>query len=166
MSDSILHITSSKWYNKLHCTMKDHGEEQGAVVQAPSATWFSWPAVTSRLLMLVLATGLLCSCGGGGGGGGDAAAPAPAASSPTGTVALSWDVPLSETSAAPLPNLAGYVIYYGTAPGAYSDAVDVGNTTAHTVTGLAPGIYYFTVTAYDVSGNETDFSGEVSRTVQ
>lgn len=61
------------------------------------------------------------------------------------------------------PDLAGYQIYYGTTSRFYSVIIDVGNTTQYTVTGLNPGVtYYFAVTAYDINGNESDYSEEVS----
>ena len=72
------------------------------------------------------------------------------------SVSLAWD-PNSET------NLAGYVIYYGTASGQYSSSNNVGNTTNTTVSGLMEGgNYYFVVTAYDASGLESDPSNEVN----
>jgi len=43
---------------------------------------------------------------------------------------------------------------------------DLGNSTNGTVTGLTPGkTYYFAVTAYNVVGLESPFSGEISYTV-
>lgn len=72
------------------------------------------------------------------------------------SVSLAWD-PNSET------NLAGYVIYYGTASGQYSNSNNVGNVTNTTVSGLLEGVtYYFVATAYDASGLESDPSNEVS----
>jgi Purple acid Phosphatase, N-terminal domain len=73
-------------------------------------------------------------------------------------VSLSWR-PNSE------PELAGYKVYYGGAPGSYGISITVGMQTTHTVTGLNAGTYYFAVTAYDNSGNETGFSNEVSKTI-
>jgi len=60
-------------------------------------------------------------------------------------------------------DLAGYKVYYGTRSWDYDFVVDVGNVTQYTVTGLESDIlYYFAATAYDTSGNESDFSDEVS----
>ena len=62
------------------------------------------------------------------------------------------------------PDLAGYKVYMGTAPGVYGAPVDVGNVTAYTAT-LTPATgttYYFALTAYDTSGNESVKSDEVS----
>jgi hypothetical protein len=61
-------------------------------------------------------------------------------------------------------DLAGYKLYSGTASGVYGDPVDVGNVTSHALT-LSPAVgttYYFAVTAYDTSGNESGFSSEAS----
>jgi PKD repeat protein len=69
---------------------------------------------------------------------------------------LQWD-PNSES------NLAGYVLHYGTASGAYAQSIDVGTATTYKITGLRDGVdYYFAVTAYDTSDNESAFSNEVS----
>ena len=60
------------------------------------------------------------------------------------------------------PDLAGYRIHYGTAPGSYATSADVGNVTSYTVPNLSPGTtYYLTVTAYDLSGNESTYATEV-----
>ena len=59
-------------------------------------------------------------------------------------------------------DLAGYCVYYGTAPQNYGDSIDVGNTTTYRLDGLLEGMtYYIAVTAYDVYENESDFSSEV-----
>jgi hypothetical protein len=61
------------------------------------------------------------------------------------------------------PDLAGYSIYYGTASREYVDSIDVGNITTYRLDHLLDGLTYFiAVTAYDTSGNESDFSHEVS----
>lgn len=60
-------------------------------------------------------------------------------------------------------DLAGYNLYYGRRSGDYDFAMDIGNATQYTVTGLESGTrYYFALTAYDTSGNESDYSEEVS----
>jgi len=71
-------------------------------------------------------------------------------------IKLAWD-PNEEA------DLAGYKVYFGTASGAYGPPIDVGNITKFTLPGFSPGhIYYFAVTAYDTSDNESGFSNEVS----
>lgn len=60
-------------------------------------------------------------------------------------------------------DLAGYKIYYGESSGDYSIIIDVGLDTTFTDNYFIPGQeYFFAVTAYDSSGNESDFSKEVS----
>jgi hypothetical protein len=62
-------------------------------------------------------------------------------------------------------DLGGYNVYYGTAPRSYGTPINVGNVATYTLTGLNPGTYYFAVTAYDTSGNESGFSNEASLTL-
>lgn len=55
----------------------------------------------------------------------------------------------------------GYRLFYAMAGNEYQ-AIDVGNSTTYTMTGLESGKrYYFTVAAYDSSGNQGYFSTEV-----
>jgi chitodextrinase len=81
-----------------------------------------------------------------------------------GQAILSW-APNTET------DLAGYKIYYGTTPGLYTQVLDVGltstpDTPVYTMTNLSEGTtYYFAVAAYDSSGNASEFSIEVSKTI-
>jgi hypothetical protein len=60
------------------------------------------------------------------------------------------------------PDLAGYKVYWGLLPGVYSEAIDIGlvipqGIPTYTVTPLLDGTYYFVVTAYDTSGNESGY---------
>jgi hypothetical protein len=72
-------------------------------------------------------------------------------------VTLSWE-------AGSEPDLAGYKIHYGTASNSYTVHIDVNNVTSYTVTGLTAGqTYYFAATAYDSSGNESEYSNSVSQ---
>ncbi len=73
---------------------------------------------------------------------------------------LSWD---ANTEA----DLSGYKVYFGTSPGSYGAPIDVGKNTSYTVQDLAManGTYYFAVTAYDTSSNESGFSNEVSKNI-
>jgi len=81
-------------------------------------------------------------------------------------VTLSWDPPSTNTDGTPLIDLDGYKLYYGAASRSYSQVIDVSNINTYTVTNLSGGTYYFAVTAYDMSGNESNYSNEVSKTVQ
>jgi hypothetical protein len=102
---------------------------------------------------------------GGCGGSGDSSS---SSSSSGGTIRLAWD---SNTE----PDLEGYKIYYGALSRinpffvSYEHSIDVGrasqsgNTVTYTLTGLTKGqTYYISVTAYNTSNNESDFSNEVS----
>jgi hypothetical protein len=75
-----------------------------------------------------------------------------------GDVTLAWN-PNSES------DLAGYKIYYGTAPRVYGSPIIIGTQTTYTLTGLPVGTYYFAVTAYNTSGLESGYSNEVSTAV-
>lgn len=77
---------------------------------------------------------------------------------PTGVADLAWD-PNTE------PSLMGYKLYYGTAPGNYSQSIDVGNVTSYVVSNLPVGVtYYFVVKAYDAFG-ESSNSNEISKSL-
>jgi hypothetical protein len=76
---------------------------------------------------------------------------------------LTWAAPATA-------DVATYRVYYGTAPRAYFQAlgngVSVGSATTYTASNLSRGItHYFAVTAIDSSGNESDFSTEVSKQI-
>jgi hypothetical protein len=68
---------------------------------------------------------------------------------------LAWD---SNTEA----DLAGYKLYYGTASLPFGNSINVGNVTAYTLTDIVQGqTYFFAVTAYDTSNNESSHSNEL-----
>ncbi len=63
-------------------------------------------------------------------------------------------------------DLAGYKVYHGTSPGIYGTSLDAGKVTSYQCLNLDPNkSNYFTVTAYDTSGNESLPSPEVSKTI-
>lgn len=112
-----------------------------------------------------LAGAVLLGCGGGGGsepaqggtpGSGTPSTP-PAA---TGTITVGW-------GANSEPDLAGYKVYYGTSSGVYVQAkgsgLNAGLVTEYAISGLKAGTTYFVaVTSYDRSGNESNYSAQVS----
>jgi len=109
---------------------------------------------SGALLLLAIAS-LIAACGSAENAVGSTA------SASLNGVGLAWD-PVTA------PNLAGYRIYYGTAPGAYIQPLGQGlnaSAPAYTVTNLQPGKYYFAVTAYDMSNIESGFSNEVSKSI-
>ena len=72
------------------------------------------------------------------------------------SVTIAWD-------SNPEPTVIGYRAHYGVASRDYSTVVDVGNTTSVVISGLVEGTpYFFSITAYDVLGLESDFSDELS----
>jgi Bacterial Ig domain/Fibronectin type III domain len=75
------------------------------------------------------------------------------------SASLAWDP-------SPDPSVTAYQLKYGTASGAYSQTIDVGNTTTATVSNLSPGqTYYFVVTAFNGSGMESMPSNEITFTL-
>lgn len=60
--------------------------------------------------------------------------------------------------------VAGYKVHYGAVTRVYTQHVDVGNT-LNCPLNLAPGKYYFTVTAYNSFGVESQYSNEIVYTV-
>jgi hypothetical protein len=73
-----------------------------------------------------------------------------------GTLRVTW-------ASSPEGDLAGYRLRYGTSPGVYSQSIDTGQTEMCLVPGLdAELVYYFAVSAYDFSGNESEPSEEIT----
>lgn len=116
--------------------------------------------INKIIVGLILATGLvfgLTCCGGSGGG---------PSSTATGVASLSWNPPATNSDGTPLTDLAGYKVYYGNSSGQYTKAIDVGSSTSYVINNLPVGATtYFTVTAYDLSGNESSFSNEASKSL-
>lgn len=84
-----------------------------------------------------------------------------------GSVTLEWLPPESNTDGSYAGDLAGYVIYWGSEPGNYDQQVRIDNVglTAYVVDSLRPATYYFTATAFNSAGTESDYSNEVERSV-
>lgn len=100
--------------------------------------------------------------GGGTTGGGTTGGGTTGGGTTTNSATLSWSAPMLNVDGTPLNDLAGYKIYLGTSSGAYTTTVDVGNSTTYSMTGLDVNkTYYYAVTAYDTSGNESNYSTEV-----
>lgn len=77
-----------------------------------------------------------------------------------GAATLSWQPPTQNTDGTPLTDLAGFKIYWGTAPGEYPHSLTVENPgiTAYVVENLVPATYYFVATALNTGGAESEAS--------
>ena len=69
-------------------------------------------------------------------------------------VTLGWDVSTS-------PDVAGYILMWGTSPRQYTREADVAQNTSYTIPDLPNGVYYFTVRAYGTDGALSPSSNEV-----
>jgi hypothetical protein len=85
----------------------------------------------------------------------------------TGSATLSWTPPTTRADGSALSNLASYRVYYGTQSGSLTTRIDVNNPglSTYVVSNLAPGTWFFAVTAVDSSGAESDRSNVASMTV-
>lgn len=86
----------------------------------------------------------------------------------SGSVTLSWQPPTENADGSPLMDLSGYTIYVGTSANTYNYRevlLDNPGLTSYVVENLEPGTYYFAATAFNSSGIESSFSGEIVRTV-
>ena len=85
----------------------------------------------------------------------------------TGSATLSWTAPTLNEDGTPLTDLAGFRIYWGNAPGVYSDSITINNPgiTTYVLQGLAAGTYYFVCTAFDAANTESDLSNTATLTI-
>jgi hypothetical protein len=86
-----------------------------------------------------------------------------------GVVTLSWVAPTENSDGSALMDLSGYKIYYrkNSDSGSYDQEIQIDNpsVTTYVVEQLSPATYYFAATAFNSSGLESSFSGEVTRIV-
>lgn len=123
----------------------------------------------STVISLILISLLITACGVDSSGGSGALQGTP------NSATLSWDAPITSADGTPLTDLMGYKVYYGAGSGNYTEIIDVGSASCQDINGqtectttvgnLSAGDYYFVVTAYDTSGNESNYSNEVSKTI-
>ena len=102
---------------------------------------------------------ILTSCGGGG------ETTVEVTNATNNSVTLIGEAPTTNADDSALTDLGGYKIYYGTSSGNYTQEVNVGNVNTYTLTLADGATYYFTVTAYDTLGNESEYSNEVNKTI-
>ena len=84
-----------------------------------------------------------------------------------GSATIRWTPPTEDTTGAPLTNLAGYRIVYGTNSSNLNQVLELPNPglTSGMVEGLAPATWYFAVKAYTTSGAESALSNIASKTI-
>jgi YVTN family beta-propeller protein len=74
------------------------------------------------------------------------------------TLFLNWNESLES-------DLEGYKVYFGTSPATYGTPVYIAVSDSFTLTGLTNGTtYYIAISAYDIAGNESPLSAEMSET--
>jgi hypothetical protein len=84
-----------------------------------------------------------------------------------GSVTLNWQPPTQNTDGTPLTNLAGYKVYWGTSPGAFSNSVTLSNPglTSYVVEQLTPATWYFAATSVNAQNVESAFTRVVSKRI-
>ncbi len=80
-----------------------------------------------------------------------------------GTATLYWTIPYSSTDATLSNTPSGFIIYFGNTSGHYRYSINVGNVTEYTIDSLSSGTWYFALTSYDIRGNESALSNELSK---
>jgi hypothetical protein len=90
-------------------------------------------------------------------------------SSAEGTVSatLTWTAPEINADGSLLKDLSGYRIYLGTDPSDLSQLIAIVGygASSYVMKGLAPGTYYFAVTAFNSAGEESARSDVASKTL-
>ncbi len=81
------------------------------------------------------------------------------------SVTLNWSAPKSNADGTSLTDLKGYIVYYGPSHNIHAHSVDVGDLPGSSFSGLSSGTWCFTVTAYDVAGNESNYSAVECTTI-
>jgi len=73
---------------------------------------------------------------------------------------LEWTVPTTQTNGAALADLAGYRIHYGKTASSLNQTIEVRNPSlsSYMVENLAPGTYYFAVSAFNSRNMESERS--------
>ncbi|HJR71855.1 MAG TPA: hypothetical protein VKA43_17555 [Gammaproteobacteria bacterium] len=84
-----------------------------------------------------------------------------------GSVLVTWEAPTENTDDSPLVDLAGFNIYYGADPEPTATVAVVGTgITAYRISGLSPGLYYFSTTALNSQGIESERSDAAAMLVR
>ena len=130
-------------------------------------------STVKKLLIYTAFLFILNGCGGGSSGGGidvdgDTSGGVSVVQQSDGTALLSWTPPTENTDNSTLTDLAGYKIYYGTFPGDYDKSITLNNEglSSYLVENLASSDWFFVMTAFNSFGRESDYSVEVSKTIE
>ncbi|HEV8329812.1 MAG TPA: fibronectin type III domain-containing protein [Steroidobacteraceae bacterium] len=94
------------------------------------------------------------------GGNAPPTVPAPAPVPQARAATLEWTVPTTATDGSTLENLAGFRIHYGKSVLSLTTVIEIRNPSisSYVVEGLAPGTYYFAVTAFTSNNHESERS--------
>ncbi len=84
-----------------------------------------------------------------------------------GSVMLDWEPPTENIDGSPLRRLGGYRVYWGPVHGHYphSTTIDNPGLATYVVEQLAPGTWFFVVTAFTADDVESEFSNVASKKV-
>jgi hypothetical protein len=117
--------------------------------------------------VLVLAACVLAGCHQDPTGVSTVSAGTSATNKGAGTATLSWQAPTTNTDGAPLTDLSGYRIYYGTDAEELSESVQLTSVGLQTyvIDGLGTGTWYFAIKAVTRTGVESALSEIVSKTI-
>lgn len=93
--------------------------------------------------------------------------PVPPPVSSVNNAVLDWTPPTENNDGTVLTNLAGYKVHYGTSPDQLTQVIDLPNPglSSYVVENLGAGKWYFAVTSYATTGEESSQSGVVSTSV-
>lgn len=85
----------------------------------------------------------------------------------TGSAHLRWAAPTKTTNGKPITNLAGFRVYYGLRQPQFDYVLDVHDASAAeaTIDNLGPGTWYFAITAYTMTGSESERSQVVLKSI-
>lgn len=85
----------------------------------------------------------------------------------TGSARVAWQRPSVRSDGTPLANLATYRVYYGRSPERLDRRIDVhdANASGAEIAGLTSGTWYFSATALDAAGYESEPSPVASKQI-
>jgi hypothetical protein len=86
----------------------------------------------------------------------------------TGSATLSWIPPTTNANGTTLTNLAGYYVHYGTNAASLADTITIANPgiSTYVISNLSPGTWFFSVTAFNSSKVDSNFSNIVNKMIQ